>query len=175
MMRSIIISLLVFLFSILISMFFLRFRLVRKGNLGNFVIVYFLSFLCYVLMYLFFPNDLRLFRGTPDSFDFWNGILIFTLLFHCFVDVVYTTVLTGFAVNLLIHIKKHKKLSLGQVKAIYAEGGKGNFLISSRFKDLVDRGYISTESLGYRLRPKGFFVGTTARVLQKLFRMEATG
>lgn len=168
-----------FLFSVTLTVALLRIRRGR-GQLKYFFIAYGLAVGFYSFIYLFLPHNLWVLPPQAlelhANVDFWNGILILTLMVHCFADVTYATVLTGFASNLIVHMARMgEPLRVGDAIRIY--GGKLNDdpVIEWRMSHLLRKKYVEESVQGYRLLWKGRIIAVVALSLQRLFRTGSCG
>ena len=177
-MKSLLLAGFSFLLLILLSIIFLRcYR--GKKYLHMFLAAYIISFSFYALLYLLSPANLGFLTDSlideGQGIGFVNGFLILFLLFHCFADVSYTTVLTGFSTNLIVHIAKRGALKAEDLDAIYGLSAVHDPVTEWRISHLVNGLYVAAEGGGYRLLPKGRRVAVIARFLQRLFNTREGG
>jgi len=97
------------------------------------------------------------------------------MLVHCFVDVSYTTVLTGFSTQLVVLLSEKGSLTAGDIKTIYGTTGKEDPVTEVRLNHLIKSRYITAEQDGYRILPKGRLVGKMTKLLQRLFNTDMGG
>lgn len=169
-------SLLLVVFSFFILLFLsivcLR-RYKGKKYLHVFFLAYAVTLVVYIIFYHVLPADLGFlppaFLDDSPQIGFWNGLLIFSLVFHIFADVSYTTVLTGFSTNLIVHIAKKGRLSAKQVQDIYGVTNLYDPVTDWRLDNLIQGKYITAVPDGYCLLFKGKMVALATLFLQKLF------
>lgn len=104
---------------------------------------------------------------AEGALDFLNGLLILTLLFVAFWDAVYTTVLTGFSANLMALLAEGEGLSREEILRIYGAEEGVDRVLAWRLPRLLEGRYLEAEGAGFRLLPKGRWVGTAARWLKR--------
>ncbi len=160
-MKGLVLSLGFFIFLVFLTVFMLR-RYRGKKYLRVFLLAFAITLGIYTLVYNFSP-------GPGAAVDFWNGILFLFLLFHCFADVSYTTVLTGFSTNLLVHIAKRGPLSTRDMEDIYGLTQGRDPVTDWRMDHLVRGKYVLSSRDGYQMLPKGSSVARLAEFLQRLF------
>ena len=177
-MKSLLLSLFSFFFSVFFCVALLR--LYRGKNYLKFFFISYLAFLtAYVIFYRASPNNLWFFPESVleqnQTIDFWNGLLIFSLLFHCFTDVSYTTILTGFATNLLIHIREKEGLTENEIHKIYGVRDDVDPVLHWRIDYLLQKKYIAPDASGYKLLFKGKVMAGIGLFLQRLFHTGECG
>ena len=177
-MKSVLLAIVFFVTSIFFSFILLRAEKDQK-YLRSFLAAYVGAVFGYTVLFLISPKDVgflppQLIESNP-MVGFWNGLLLFSLLFHCFVDVTYTTALTGFAANLLILIAEYGFLTQKQIEEMYRINQMEDQIISRRLKSLKDACYIEEKGTTYRLRPKGLLIAWVSKYLQKLYRTSEGG
>lgn len=158
-----------------------------------------LSFGCFLLLIVISIILLRLYRGTkrvrplvaaygvalaiygifyPSSrvgAEFWNGILVLTLAFQGYANVVNTTVFTGFAAHLLALVAERKVLTFEQALCLYREKGGLDKVLSWRLAHLCGGKYLKKMGESYRLLPKGRRVAKSVQFLKELLRVGEGG
>ncbi|MDP3920171.1 MAG: hypothetical protein Q8R76_05130 [Candidatus Omnitrophota bacterium] len=174
-MKGLIVASLSFLFLVALAIL-----LLRRNKSPNYLGIFFRTFAWtipfYVVLYRMSKPDLG-FLGDSWVFangwlDFLNGLLILVMLFHCFVDVTYATVITGFSNNLILYMARPEGISLQEVKEIYGAGDEGDPVVQNRLEQLVQRRY--AERCGedsYRVLPKGRRLAWIAAGLQRIWRI----
>ncbi len=177
-MKSILLAGFSFLLLILMTIVLLRgYR--GKKYLHMFLIAFGISVLLYALIYFLTPVDLGFLpiflTDEGRGIGFANGLLILFLLFHCFADVSYTTVLTGFSTNLIVHIAKRGTLKTEDLDRIYGLSLGHDPVTEWRISHLVNGRYVAAEGGGFRLLPKGRWVALAANFLQRLFNTKESG
>ena len=177
-MKSFSLTAVTFICSVVLSIFLLRISGGRK-SLTLFLMAYAFGILIYFSFYRLTPANLWIFQETSlehnATVDFWNGILIFTLSFHCFVDVSFATVLTGFATNLMVHLIRRGRLTVNEVEKIYGITEEHDPIIDWRLNHLVRGHYMVRDQDGYRLQFKGKVMAAIALFLQRLFHTGECG
>ena len=151
-----------------------------KKYLHVFLASFVLSAFVYALAYFFTPMDLGLLPVSMieenPSVGFANGLFVLILLFHCFADVSYTTVLTGFSTNLIVHIARRGRITAQDLERIYGLATGQDPVTEWRIHHLVNGRYVAREEGGkYRLLPKGRRVALIAVFLQRLFNTREGG
>lgn len=125
----------------------------------------------YAVLYWLAPADLGVLPGgwlePSAALDFLNGVLILVLLFHSFWDALYTTVLTGFSGNLMVLLDRRGGLTTDDILVEYGARDRLDRVLAWRLPKLLNGGYLAADGDGYRLRPKGLFIGTVARYLKR--------
>lgn len=177
-MKGIFLSIVFFLFDVLLTVWMLR-RYRGKKYLRVFLLAFAITVTVYSAAYALLPEDIGFLPSQwlewNTAVDFWNGILLLALLFHCFADVAYTTVLTGFSTNLLVHVAKRGPLTARDIEEIYGVTGGRDPVTDWRMEHLVQGKYVLADKDGYRMLPKGGAVASLARFLQKLFNVGEGG
>ena len=171
-MKSLLVSGISFLILVLITILF--FRCYRgKKYLKVFFAAFAITIPVYWALYQsspanlwFLPND---WLAANSTVGFWNGLFILALLFHCFADVSYTTVLTGFSTNLIVHIAKKHQLTSKEIQEIYGISSDSDPVTEWRINHLLGGQYITATESGYQLLPKGKCIAIAAQLLQRLF------
>lgn len=126
----------------------------------------------YAGLFRILPDDLGFlppdWREPHRALDFLNGLLVLTLGFHAFWDVIYTTTLTGFSANLMVLLARASGLSRAEIFQIYGADEKLDRVLAWRLPSLLKGGYLEAYGAGFRLRWKGWMVGTMTRGLKRL-------
>lgn len=177
-MKSLLLAGFSFVFLITLTIVLLRgYR--GKKYLHVFLAAFIISILIYALAYLFTPANLGFLPASvldeTAAVGFANGLFILALLFHCFADVSYTTVLTGFSTNLIVHIARKGRLTVEDLEHIYGLTSGHDPVTEWRINHLVSGRYVAPEGERYRLLPKGRRVAAAANFLQKLFHTREGG
>jgi hypothetical protein len=177
-MKGLVLAALSFALLMALSMALLR---VYRGTkyFKMFLHAFALACAAYTGLHVLSPPDLGVLPATwlePNgAVDFLNGLLVLALLFHSFWDVVYTVALTGFSGNLLVLLDHPGGLSRQEILGIHGAGEELDRVLAWRLPRLVGGGYVVLEGAGFRLRPKGWLIGSLTRVLKRILTAEEKG
>ena len=110
------------------------------------------------------------FLEPHPAIDFWNGIVMLTLIFHSFWDFCYAAAFTGFSSNLLVLLRKRESLSLSEILKIYGEEGEQGIL-SWRLPNLIRGNYLAEKDGRLYLGFKGMLAARLTLSLKQLFAL----
>lgn len=178
-MKGFAISVVTLFLVVFLTVIFIRFYR-GKHYLRVFLYLYLLGLLIYAGAYFFIPSNASFIPvSTPGEsrwLDLGNGLLIYSFLFHCFIDVSFTTVITGFASTIMVHMARKKHLTVEEMYKIFGFDKSDNDpVIEYRLGFLLKGNYISQDGNEFRLLPKGRLVAKTASFFQRLFCIGETG
>ena len=172
-MAGLILAVLSTLFAVVISIISLRLNR-HLRYLKLFVVVYFVCTIFYTLSYYFLADQLiLLFHLTPNGtgiVSYWNGVLIFTLIFHLCVDVGYATVLTGFSTNIILLTRRHGHLEISDLPVIYGINENADPVVNWRVDYLLEHRYLSVSGDKLELTKKGKTIARITILFQKIFQ-----
>ena len=106
---------------------------------------------------------------SDERADFWNGVLILSLVFHLYWNTVYAIVLTGFSSNLMIHLTRPSGQSLGEVLEIYGANLPLDGVLAWRIENLIRSQCLTREAESFRLLSKGRRMARIGQFLKKLY------
>ncbi len=179
-MKGICLSLISFFLFVVVSIFLVKVYRGRKFFhlfLAEFPFV----FLFYLFLFRSVPGNLTLlpnFLVEPSpSVDFWNGVLLLSLLFHIFWDAIYAIVFTGFSSELTVQLfrKGNQGFSVEEALKAFGDDRELDHILTWRMPNLLKGGYLAAEGNRYRLLPKGRMAGRLGLFLKKLFCMDLEG
>lgn len=113
------------------------------------------------------------FQDATPAVDFWNGLLVLSLVFHGYWSFCYfTCVSPSMSALIALRRKGRQGMTVAEVLAIHGCDQPVNLIFERRLPKLLRGGYVQEEAGAYRLLARGGRVAALGSLLKRLINAQ---